>query len=208
MTRVIPRTPLVRYALLLVGLVLISATSYLFIGAPRDASPPGDDLVTFNRDIAPIVYRNCVVCHRPGESAPFSFLDYREAKKRAGLIAALTSARFMPPWLPERGEVEFLGERGLSEAEIALIRRWVEQGAVEGDPADRPAPPSFTEGWQLGEPDLEITMDTPFTVPARANATLFRQTLRLKSIGRSAPVRLSKASTMLLTACRSRKSKL
>ncbi|NIP46524.1 MAG: tetratricopeptide repeat protein, partial [Gammaproteobacteria bacterium] len=112
------------------------------------------------------VYRNCVVCHRPGESAPFSLLSYAEAKKRAGLIAAVTASRYMPPWLPAGGGASFLGERGLSEEEIARIRAWVEQGAVEGDAADLPPPPRFTEGWQLGEPDMVVTMDTPFTVPA------------------------------------------
>lgn len=166
MTRSIPSVPIGRYGLLLLVVVLLSAATYLFSGALRDSSPPPDKAVTFNRDIAPIVFRNCVVCHRPGESAPFSLLDYAQAKKRAGLIAALTTARFMPPWLPERDDVEFLGERGLSDEEIALIRLWVEQGAMEGDPADRPAPPDFTKGWQLGEPDLVVTMDTPFTVPA------------------------------------------
>jgi tetratricopeptide (TPR) repeat protein len=82
------------------------------------------------------------------------------------LITALTTSRFMPPWLPEHGDVEFLGERGLSDEEIARIRRWVEQGAVEGDAADLPPLPAFTEGWQLGEPDVILSMPEPFTVPA------------------------------------------
>ena len=122
--------------------------------------------VTFNRDIAPILFENCVVCHRPGESAPFSLLEYAEAKKRAGLIAALTASRFMPPWLPARGEVAFLGERGLDDEQIALIRRWVDEGAVEGDPGDLPPPPRFAEGWQLGTPDVVLDVPTPLTVPA------------------------------------------
>lgn len=166
MTRSVPMSPLARRGSLVVLVILLFAAVYYLSGGWHGSAPAGEDVVTFNRDIAPIVNRNCVVCHRPGESAPFSFLDYAEAKKRAGLIAALTASRFMPPWLPERGEVEFLNERGLSDEEIALIRHWVEQGAVEGDPADRPDPPRFTEGWQLGEPDLVIAMQAPFTVPA------------------------------------------
>lgn len=139
---------------------------YVFIDGGQETATTDEAVLTFNRDIAPIVYENCVVCHRPGESAPFSFLDYSEARKRAGLIAALTTSRFMPPWLPQRGDVAFLGERGLSDEEIARIRRWVEQGAAEGNPADLPPAPQFTAGWQLGEPDLVIAMQTPFTVPA------------------------------------------
>jgi tetratricopeptide (TPR) repeat protein len=135
--------------------------------APFGCSPTSEEAsVTFNRDVAPIVYRNCVVCHRPGESAPFSFLSYSEARKRAGLIAGLTATRFMPPWQPERGTVKFEGERGLSDEEIELIRVWVEQGAPEGDPADLPAAPEFIEGWKLGQPDVVITMPEPFMLPA------------------------------------------
>lgn len=160
------RASLARPALWLAAVLIAAGGIYLATDAGRKASTPAQATLTFNRDIAPIVYRNCVVCHRPGESAPFSFLDYAETRKRAGLITALTTSRFMPPWLPERGDVEFLGERGLSEEEIARIRQWVEQGAAEGDAADLPPLPEFTAGWQLGEPDVVIAMQTPFTVPA------------------------------------------
>lgn len=146
--------------------VLLAASIYLFTDRTPEPLPAVTATVTFNRDIAPILFRNCVVCHRPGESAPFSLLEYTQAKKRAGLIAALTASRFMPPWLPARGEVAFLGERGLDDDAIARIRQWVEQGAVEGDPADLPPLPRFTEGWQLGEPDVILEMPESFTVPA------------------------------------------
>ncbi|NIR37320.1 MAG: hypothetical protein GWN79_10995, partial [Actinobacteria bacterium] len=72
-----------------------------------------------------------------------------------------------------REDVDFLGERGLDDAEIALIRRWVEEGAAEGDPADLPARPEFTAGWQLGEPDMVVEMPESFTVPA-AGVDVFR----------------------------------
>jgi len=152
--------------LLLIALLLATVSVYLLTDAFRGPPESDEATVTFNRDVAPIVFRNCVVCHRPGESAPFSLLNYTEARKRAGLIAALTSSRFMPPWQPERGSVEFLGERGLSDEEIERIRVWVEQGAVEGDLADLPSPPEFAEGWKLGEPDLVLSMEEPFTLPA------------------------------------------
>src|ERR1700731_1520027 len=92
--------------------------------------------VTFNRDVAPILYRSCVLCHRPGEAAPFSLLSYADAKSHARQIAAVTRSRFMPPWLPEEGELKFVDELRLSEDEIARIQAWVEQGASEGNPAD------------------------------------------------------------------------
>jgi tetratricopeptide (TPR) repeat protein len=165
--------PFRRRALVVTAIVLAAGGIYLLANNLRTPPTPDAATVTFNRDIAPIVFRNCIVCHRPGESAPFSLLDYGQAKKRAGLIAALTASRFMPPWLPEHGAVEFLGERALSEAEIARIGQWVEQGAVEGEPADLPPLPHFTEGWQLGEPDVVLTMETPFTIPAEGS-DLFR----------------------------------
>lgn len=158
-----------RYALLTAAAVLSASGVYLFTMSPLEPPADAGTRITFNRDIAPIVFENCVVCHRPGESAPFSLLDYAQAKKRAGLIAALTSSRFMPPWLPQHGVVDFAGERGLSNEEITRIRTWVEQGAAQGDPADLPALPQFTEGWQLGEPDMVVSMQTPFTVPAAGN---------------------------------------
>src|SRR5262245_21126965 len=126
------------------------------------ARPP----VTFNRDVAPILYNNCTTCHRPGESAPFSLLTYEDAKQRAGLISAVTTNHVMPPWQPESEEGEFEGERRLEPGEIDTFRRWVEDGLQEGSPADRPAVPTFTDGWHLGRPDIVVNMPVPFTVPA------------------------------------------
>src|SRR5271170_5375987 len=75
---------------------------------------------TFNKDIAPILYRNCATCHRPGEVAPFSLLTYADAAKKAGLLAAVTEKRVMPPWKAEPGYGSFANERRLSEPQIAL----------------------------------------------------------------------------------------
>ena len=72
----------------------------------------------------------------------------------------------MPPWQPESAEGEFSGERRLEPGEIDTLRRWVEDGLQEGSPADRPAVPTYTEGWQLGAPDVVVTMPVPFSVPA------------------------------------------
>jgi tetratricopeptide (TPR) repeat protein len=121
---------------------------------------------TFTRDVAPIVFARCAACHHPGEAAPFALLSYADVQKRSAQVVRVTASRFMPPWLPARGEHAFAGDRSLTEAELETLRRWHEAGAPEGDPADLPPAPVFASGWQLGEPDLVVTMPEAFTVPA------------------------------------------
>ena len=118
--------------------------------------------ITFNREIAPILFANCATCHRPGEVAPFSLLTYADAVKRAKRITEVTRERHMPPWLPERGEVPIAGERRLSDDQIDLIARWVKAGTPEGNMADLPKPPSWPDGWQLGRPDVVLTPDRAY----------------------------------------------
>ncbi len=149
--------------------------------APRGSSPPAEVAVvderasysprppgtlSFNEQIAPIVFENCSGCHRPGEAAPFPFLGYEDVRKRASQIVAVISSGFMPPWLPAPGYNDFLGARRLSAEQIGMIRQWVKEGAPEGDPALEPAPPRFTEGWQLGTPDLVVEFSEPYTLRA------------------------------------------
>lgn len=122
--------------------------------------------VTFNRDIAPVIFHYCAPCHHPGEAGPFPLLAYRDARARARQIAALTSTRFMPPWLPEPQELRFADELRLSDEQIALIQKWVEQGAIEGAADDLPRAPQFAAGWQIGRPDKIIEAEKPYTLPA------------------------------------------
>src|SRR5437867_2026588 len=98
--------------------------------------------VTFSRDIAPILYKRCVVCHRSGEVGPFPLVSYADASKRAALIAQVTASRYMPPWKPEPGYGDFDGARALTRAEIDTLRRWVEAGAPQGDSAKLPPLPA------------------------------------------------------------------
>ncbi len=120
--------------------------------------------LTFNKDIAPIIYERCSACHRPEAAAPFSLLSYADVRERAALIRASVEGRRMPPWLPEPGFAEFAGERRLSEGEISTIVQWVEEGALQGDPEDLPPPPELAAGWQLGQPDLVLEMPEPFAL--------------------------------------------
>lgn len=138
-------------------------------GSGKIASEKSDSSrpVTFSRDIAPILYGQCAPCHHPGDAAPFSLLSYADAQKRAKQIAEVTRRRLMPPWLPAPGYNEFVGQRYLSEQQIALLQLWVEQGAVEGNPADAPKPPVFGEAnWKLGKPDLVIQLPQPYLLSA------------------------------------------
>lgn len=143
----------------LAGIVLLALA-----GFPLQAQkkPP----ITFNKQIAPIVYAKCSSCHRPGEAAPFSLLSYQDVAKRGKLIAAVTKSRYMPPWKPEQTSFPFRGERRLSDDEIALIDAWVKGGMEEGKAAEAPAPPRFSSGWTLGEPDLVVEVPVPYHIPA------------------------------------------
>jgi hypothetical protein len=135
----------------------------LLIGVCAKAAPRN---VTFNRNIAPIVYKNCTPCHRPGESAPFSLLTYDDVKRHASQIADVTKRHFMPPWLPQAGYGEFEEERRLTDKEIALIGEWVEQGALLGSPKHAPPVPKYSSEWQLGPPDLVLHVTQPYQLPA------------------------------------------
>jgi hypothetical protein len=129
-------------------------------------TPAVDEPATFTKDVAPILWKHCAGCHRPGEVGPFPLLSYRDAAKRAELLKDVVEHRAMPPWKAEPGYGHFLDERRLTDQEIATIARWADDGAEEGDPKDLPPPPRFSDGWQLGEPDLVLEMPEAFDVPA------------------------------------------
>jgi tetratricopeptide (TPR) repeat protein/mono/diheme cytochrome c family protein len=155
--------------------ILLSLVGFPYLHGSTDArpAPPQNSTttapITFNRDIAPMMFHYCATCHRPGESGPFPLLTYKDAKSHARQLGAVTKSRFMPPWLPARGEFKFADEMRLSDAEIALIANWVEQGAVEGAAADQPRMPDFVEGWQMGRPDAIVKAQKPYQLPAGGN---------------------------------------
>ena len=121
--------------------------------------------ITFNTHVARILHERCASCHRPGQAAPFSLLTYEDVAKRAQLIGAVTQSRYMPPWHAEPGYGAFKSERHMSDSEIAQIAIWVEAGAPEGRGAS-PEPPEFSSDWILGEPDVVVKMEEPYTIPA------------------------------------------
>ena len=150
-----------------VSIALVGAASVsLFVLSPLPTSAQGAATVTFTKDVAPILYANCVTCHRPGELAPFSLISYADARQHAKQIAAVTKSRFMPPWKPEASDFPFADERRLSDAAIQLLQQWVDQGAQEGNAADLGPPPAFESSWHLGMPDLVVAMPEAVDVPA------------------------------------------
>ncbi|HEY9436395.1 MAG TPA: cytochrome c [Blastocatellia bacterium] len=122
--------------------------------------------VTFNKDIAPIFFKSCAECHRPGESAPFSVLSYKDVRPWAKSIREKVANREMPPWHADPHTGEWANDRRLKQQEIDAITAWIDSGAKEGDARDLPATPQFAEGWTIGKPDVVIEMPEEFTLGA------------------------------------------
>jgi mono/diheme cytochrome c family protein len=165
-------------------------TSFVFVGARRSvvalavtallpsaasAQSARGGQATFTKDVAPILQRSCVTCHRPGEIAPMSLITYEDARPWARSIKTRVASREMPPWHIDRtiGIQEFKDDPSLTGDEIATIVRWVDAGAPRGNPADMPPLRQFADSseWQIGKPDLVIKFPT-YKVPA-TGADLF-----------------------------------
>jgi hypothetical protein len=122
--------------------------------------------VTFNEHIAPLIHQNCTGCHRPDQSGPFSLITYQDVKKRSGTIEDVLQDRYMPPWKPVNRNLHYANDRRLGQEQIDLFSKWVAGGTPEGDPKKQPKVPDYPSGWYLGEPDLVVTMNGQFEVPA------------------------------------------
>ncbi len=127
----------------------------------------GSDKATlsYSKDVAPILNKNCVSCHRPGEVAPMSLMSYKEVRPWAKSIREQVAQRVMPPWFADPKYGQFSNDCRLSEKEISTIKSWVESGALEGDRSDLPPAPKFTEGWTIGKPDVVLSMTQEFSIP-------------------------------------------
>src|SRR5258708_37833267 len=125
---------------------------------------------TFTKDVAPILQQHCQVCHRPGAIAPMSLLTYDDARPWARAIKEKVVKREMPPWYIDRniGITEFKDDPSLTDAEIATISKWVDAGALMGNPTDMPKPRQFNDldQWHIGKPDHIVTMKKPYILPA------------------------------------------
>src|SRR5208337_92627 len=111
--------------------------------------------VTFNKDVLPILQKNCQTCHRPGQIAPMSFLTYKETRPWAKAMKAAVASRKMPPWFADPQVGRFLNDHSLKQSEIETIAKWANTGAGEGDPKDAPMAVNWPEGWQI-QPDVIV----------------------------------------------------
>jgi hypothetical protein len=156
--------PIKRSLQLSLAAVICLISAFIFI----DTSKAGDDEkagnnVTFTKDVAPIFFRNCAECHRPGEGAPFSALSFKDLRPWAKSIREKVLNKQMPPWHADTHHGEFKNSRALSQKEIDTIIAWVDGGAKEGDVKDLPPTPKFTDGWNIGRPDLVIQIPEEYT---------------------------------------------
>jgi uncharacterized protein (TIGR03437 family) len=147
--------------------VVISGLIAVGCGSAQTAAP------TFSKDIAPIFYASCTTCHRPGQVASFSLITYDDAVKHGRTIVETVQSRYMPPWKPDPGWVDYRDSRLLTDAQIELFTQWFNAGMPQGDPAATPPVPTFPDGWQLGTPDLVLEMAVPYSVPAEG-ADIYR----------------------------------
>ena len=160
---------------LFVPLTAAAAASIALLASPQpDRDGPdthGRDAraTTYATDIAPILDKNCVSCHRPGQVAPFSLIGYDNAKKWASTIVAVTKTKRMPPWKAVQGFGEFLDENRLSNEQIEAISNWEKAGMPRGDKALEPKPRTFSSEWAIGAPDLIVSANKPFKIGAEGN---------------------------------------
>jgi len=124
------------------------------------------DSVTFNKNVAPILQKNCQECHRPGEIGPMSLLSYQEARPWAKAIKQAVATKKMPPWFADPQYGHFSNDRRLSDADIKTLEAWADAGAPEGEIKDKPKPVDWVEGWNIGKPDYIVEMPVEYKVPA------------------------------------------
>lgn len=140
------------------GILLLVASA---VAVPASPQPP-----TFTKDVAPILERECQVCHRPGEAAPFSMLTYESTRPWAAAIKEAVRTGKMPPWFADPHYGKFSNGHSLTVTEIKILSDWADAKAPQGDPKDMPPPVRWVEGWQIGTPDLIYELPSAYSVPA------------------------------------------
>ena len=151
----------------------------LVMGVGVTAAGAEETTPTFSEHVAPILYENCVTCHRAGEAAPMSLVTYAETRPWSRSIRNKVMSGDMPPWHARPDVGAFSNARGLTDTEKETIARWVDAGAPEGDRAKLPAAPRFADGWQIGTPDVVLELPEAFEVPAEG--TVDYQYIRVAS---------------------------
>ena len=147
--------------------IALALAAFFALQRRGDASGTSNAVVTFNKDVAPILYAKCANCHRPGEMAPMSLLAYKDVRPWAKSIREKVLSREMPPWYADPNHGDFLNDPRLTERQIATISTWVDGGAKEGDAKDLPTAPKFNDvGWKFGQPDAVFSLTEEASIPA------------------------------------------
>lgn len=123
---------------------------------------------TFNKDVLPVLQKNCQGCHRPGEIGPMPLLTYEGVRPWAKAIRQSVATGKMPPWFADPKYGHFANDRRLNPDDVRTIEAWVDAGAPEGDAKDKPAPVRWTEGWNIRADEI-FQMPDAFKVPATGN---------------------------------------
>lgn len=134
----------------------------------KEAEKKIPEKVTFSEHIAPLLYQNCTICHRPGGNGHFNLVTYQDAKNYGGSLAYVVRQRLMPPWPADPHYTEFIGQRILSDYDITLIETWVKQGSLEGPKDKMPALPDYPAHSMIGVPDLTIPVQ-PYLLKANSS---------------------------------------
>lgn len=156
-------------ALLVFGVAVVAG----YVSSKKKASvqqhtyiPHAAKTLTFSQDVAPIIFNKCSSCHRAGQAGPFSLLTYQEVKERAKMIHEVLESGFMPPWLPAAGYGRFVGDRSLTVEQKGVIQQWIAEGASEGPREAMPKLPQWPDEWELGPPDLVVSLPSTYNLPA------------------------------------------
>lgn len=146
-----------------------AAAAVMVIAAPvRADDAPSAAAPTWAKDVAPILYDSCTSCHRPGEIGPMSLMNYEDARPWAKSIRDAVSTRQMPPWHADSSKMEYKNDLSLTQDKIDAIVKWVDAGSPRGNLAEAPAPPDYSSGWVMGEPDLIFNTTRKMLIPAGA----------------------------------------
>lgn len=146
--------------------VAVAGAFLLAAGSAAAQAGTAQNAPTFSKDVAPVLYKHCTTCHRPGEIAPMSLLTYEQARPWARAIRDNVRTGTMPPWHADAAHGKWANDRRMTQAEKDVIIKWVDAGAPEGNQRDLPKAPEYADGWQIGRPDAIVTMEQEYSVPA------------------------------------------
>lgn len=153
-----------RLILSAIGVAGVALAASWNAGVPLEAAPPA--VPTFNKDVLPVLQKQCQECHRPNSIAPMSFMTYAQTRPYARAIEKAVVGRTMPPWFADPTVGHFKNTKLLTDAEIQMLSAWATNGAPEGDANDKPAPVQFAEGWTIGTPDIIVEFPKEVQLPA------------------------------------------